>query len=109
MYNINVLSKNVPNIDYVICKRTFILVCAERREVVKYSNLIHNANPSQLDLYHVAIPTDVSLLSLSNRRQSHAAGLQRMTKLDKAQWCIYTIYDLQNCGFKIFYLMRGAA
>ena len=30
-------------------------------------------------LYHVAIPTDVSLLSLS-RRQSRAAGLQRMTK-----------------------------
>ena len=29
-------------------------------------------------LYHVAIPTDVSLLSLS-RRQSRAAGLQRMT------------------------------
>ena len=72
MYNINVVSKNVPNIDYVICKRTFIIVCAERREVVKYSNLIHNANPSQLD---------------------------------KAQWYIYTIYDLQNCGFKIFYLI----
>ena len=31
-------------------------------------------------LYHVAIPTDVSLLSLS-RRQSRAAGLQRMTRL----------------------------
>ena len=30
-------------------------------------------------LYHVAIPTDVSLLSLSSRRQSRAAGLQRMT------------------------------
>ena len=31
-------------------------------------------------LYHVAIPTDVSLLSLSGRRQSRAAGLQRMTR-----------------------------
>ena len=31
-------------------------------------------------LYHVAIPTDVSLLSLS-RRQSRAAGLQRMTRI----------------------------
>ena len=33
-----------------------------------------------LYLYHVAIPTDVSLLFLS-RRQSRAAGLQRMTIL----------------------------
>ena len=40
-----------------------------------------------LFLYHVAIPTDVSLLSLSgalsstSRRRSRAAGLQRMTSL----------------------------
>ena len=34
--------------------------------------------PTVGTLYHVAIPTDVSLLSLS-RRQSRAAGLQRMT------------------------------
>ena len=34
-----------------------------------------------IHLYHVAIPTDVSLLSLTSRRQSRAAGLQRMTMI----------------------------
>ena len=37
----------------------------------------HN-NPESL--YHVATPTDILLLSLSRRRSSRAAGLQRMTK-----------------------------
>ena len=32
------------------------------------------------DLYYVAIPTDVSLLSLGNKRRSRVAGLQRMTE-----------------------------
>ena len=34
---------------------------------------------SSVCLYHVAIPTDVSLLSLSSRRRSRAAGLQGMS------------------------------
>ena len=45
-----------------------------------------------MGLYHVAIPTDVSLLSLS-RRRSRAAGLQRMTSMGHAELRTIDIID----------------
>ena len=57
-------------------------------------------------LYHVAIPTDVSLFSLSerqSRRQSRAAGLQRMTrwawpsKLILARICKFIARFMTDC------------
>ena len=50
-------------------------------------------------LYHVAIPTDVSLLSLSrrqSRRQSRAAGLQRMTRFPVYTNTVYKHADMRS-------------
>ena len=60
-------------------------------------------------LYHVAIPTDVSLLSLSggtfsssSRRQSRAAGLQRMTRVIRNQRPKYIEPDKFQAPCSIF-------
>ena len=64
----------------------------------KLSNcIIVSDTLAALYLYHVAIPTDVSLLSLSGgRRQSRAAGLQGITTLYRIDY-ITALYDSLKC------------
>ena len=72
---------------YPIIKHYVTLLQLKATFFASFSSLYHNQ--LKFPLYHVAIPTDDSLLSLSgggkggtfsSRRQSRAAGLQRMTK-----------------------------
>ena len=72
---------------------------------------IHDVYIQYRFLYHVAIPTDVSLLSLSGR-QSRAAGLQRMTNrfilterrstsCHSATFCICMLINTKNWGIRV--------
>ena len=55
-------------------------------------------------MYHVAIPTNVSLLSLCSKRRNRAAGLQRMTNKFEAFEMLFLHVkkkiDQNNCMIK---------